>query len=170
MVKYIVQPEDAIGRMEWHRAYVKYMVYKLEDEACNVTVHMVSVQGAEVLEYPPEGNSTIEAEWGGHYHTANKMIGACRGLYELGYFDIETEAIVYVGYDSAMSYIDYVSVFYKKGKVRKYRLPKMQYYAANMFMWGYDIKDLEQYNLKKFRDLIKISKKRRRGDGTMLTY
>ena len=62
MVKYLAQPEDAIGRMEWHRAYIKYMIYKLEDEACNVTVCMASVQGAEVLEYPPEGNITIEAE------------------------------------------------------------------------------------------------------------
>lgn len=83
-------------------------------------------------------------------------------------FNIETEAIVYVGYDSAMSYIDYISVFYKKGKVRKYRLPKMQYYSAHMFMWGYDLKDLNPYNLKKFKDLIHINEKRKRGDGLML--
>lgn len=167
MVKYLVQPEDAIGRMEWHRAYVKYMVYAFKD-GDGITVRMASVQGAEVLEYPPEDSMVIEAEWGGHYSTANKMIGACRGLYELGYFNIETEAIVYVGYDSAMSYIDYISVFYKKGKVRKYRLPKMQYYSAHMFMWGFDLKDLNPYNLKKFKGLIHISKKIKRGDGVML--
>lgn len=168
MVKYIVQPEDGIGRMEWHRAYVKYMIRKLEDEDCNVTIRMESIQDAEVLENPPEGNITIEAEWGGHY-TANKMIGACRGLYELGYFDFKTEAIVYVMYGcSAMSYIDYISVFYKKGKIRKHKLPKMQYYAAGMFMWGYDNEDLKLYDLKKFKDLIEIDKKKE--GGIMITY
>ena len=69
-----------------------------------------------------------------------------------------------------MDYVDYISVFYKKGRIRKHILPKMEYYATSMFMWNYNPKHFTKYNLKKFKDLISINEKRKKGDGIMLTY
>lgn len=167
MIRYLVQPEEAIGRIG--RKYVEYMIWPLkEDDGINIC--MQSTQDAEVLDEPPEGANVVEAEWGGHYGTANKMIAVCRGLYELGYFDIESQAVVYIGYGSGMHYVDNVSVYYKKGKVSKFRLPKMRYYAAAMFMYGYDEKYMKEYDLRKFKDLIYISMGREVGEGLMRTF